>query len=214
MRVTKLGHCCLLIEEQGLRVLTDPGSYSTAQNKTDRIDIVLITHEHPDHLHIDSLKIVLKNNPQAQVFTNSAVGKHLDKESIAYRLLEDGQKISVQGVLIEAHGNEHAYIYDTVPAVQNTGFFIAEKLFYPGDSFYNPKKEVYALALPVAGPWLKLAESINYAKEINPRLCFPVHDGMIYKDNRIGPIHRLPESSLAAVGIRFIPMKDGDVQDF
>lgn len=56
MKVTKFGHCCLLIEEEGLRILTDPGSYSTRQNDVQNIDVILITHEHPDHLHIESLK--------------------------------------------------------------------------------------------------------------------------------------------------------------
>jgi len=28
MKITKLGHCCLLIETKGKRVLTDPGSYT------------------------------------------------------------------------------------------------------------------------------------------------------------------------------------------
>jgi L-ascorbate metabolism protein UlaG (beta-lactamase superfamily) len=33
IKVTKLGHCCLLIETGGLRILTDPGSYSTSQSE-------------------------------------------------------------------------------------------------------------------------------------------------------------------------------------
>lgn len=32
MKITKLGHCCLLIEIRGTRFLTDPGSYTTSQN--------------------------------------------------------------------------------------------------------------------------------------------------------------------------------------
>ena len=38
MNITKLGHCCLLIEEKGLRILTDPGAYSTGQNEIKNID--------------------------------------------------------------------------------------------------------------------------------------------------------------------------------
>ncbi|MBI2052837.1 MAG: MBL fold metallo-hydrolase, partial [Candidatus Ryanbacteria bacterium] len=29
MKITKFGHCCLLIKENGVRILTDPGTYST-----------------------------------------------------------------------------------------------------------------------------------------------------------------------------------------
>src|SRR3989344_5644853 len=50
------------IEENGVRILTDPGTYSTQQSEVKNIDFVLITHEHADHFHIDSLKALLKNN--------------------------------------------------------------------------------------------------------------------------------------------------------
>ncbi len=70
MKITKFGHCCLLIEEKGVRILTDPGTYSTQQSEVKNIDFVLITHEHADHFHVDSLKALLKNNPQAKVIPN------------------------------------------------------------------------------------------------------------------------------------------------
>ena len=91
MKVTKYGHCCLLIEEKGLRILTDPGSFTTAQNDVKSIDIILITHEHADHLHIDSLKIIIKNNPVARIITNNGVAKLLDKEKIKYQIVDDGK---------------------------------------------------------------------------------------------------------------------------
>ena len=87
MRITKLGHCCLIIEEAGVRIMTDPGMFSTAQNDVKNIDVVLITHEHQDHLHIDSLKTVLKNNPGVKVITNRGAGKLLEKEGISYEIL-------------------------------------------------------------------------------------------------------------------------------
>ena len=95
VKITKFGHCCLLIEERGLRILTDPGSYSTAQNNVNNIHVILITHEHVDHIHIPSLKNCIKNNPKVKIFTNKGVAKILDKEAIKYELIEDGQKIEV-----------------------------------------------------------------------------------------------------------------------
>jgi len=191
MKITKLGHCCLVIEEEGLRILTDPGGYSTSQNTVRGLQVILITHEHPDHLHIESLKKVLANNPLAEVFTNAAVGKILDKEGIRFNLLSHQDKKVLGGVLIEGLGDKHAEIHPDWPRVENTGYFIGERLFYPGDALYNPARPVEILALPVAGPWLKISEAIEYAKIVRPKTCFPVHDGF-YKTKLIGAVHRLP----------------------
>src|SRR4030066_1892683 len=126
MKITKFGHCCLLIEEKGLRILTDPGNYSTTQNEIKGVNIVLITHhEHKDHLHMESLKAVLKNNPSAKVMTNSSVGRVLEKEAIPFVMVEDGQCTVENDVSIEAFGKKNAVIYPTLPEIHNTGYFIA-----------------------------------------------------------------------------------------
>ena len=211
MKITKFGHCCLLIEEQALRILTDPGSYSTGQETAKNIDVILITHEHQDHLHIDSLKNVLKNNPQAKVITNKGVAILLDKEKIEYSLVEDTQSITEKNVLIEGFGQKHAVMYSTLPRVDNTGYFIANRLFYPGDALTNPNKSVEILALPVAGPWLKLSEAIDYAKEINPKVCFPVHESILKEP---GATHRIPPMILEPLGIKFQVIEEGKSAEF
>lgn len=177
MKIKKIGHCCLVIEEAGIRILTDPGIYSTGQNDVKDIDIVLITHEHGDHLHIESLKTVLANNPNAKVITNTAVGKILTKENIGFEILEHGQNKQIGNLTLEGHGEKHAEIFEEYGQVQNTGFFIGGKLFYPGDALYNPGKAVEVLAFPTAGSWANIKESINYVFELKPAKCFPVHDG-------------------------------------
>ena len=211
MKITKFGHCCLLIEENGLRILTDPGSYSTAQNDVKDIDVILITHEHADHIHIPSLKNCTNNNPNARIITNKGVAKLLDIEGIKYEIVENGQNITIEGVLIEGYGEKHADMYKTIIPVINTGYFIQNKLFYPGDAFTNPNKPVDVLALPVAGPWMKLSEAIDYALEINPKITFPVHEGILKQP---GTTHRIPGDVLPKHGIRFVILEEGKEEEF
>ncbi len=206
MKLTKLGHCTLVVEEGELRILTDPGGWTTAQNEVRNVDIILITHEHPDHLHVNSVKIVLQNNPQAKIYTNRGAGKILKDAGVPFELLENGRSMTEKGVLIEAFGEEHAYIYKTLPSVINTGYFIANKFFYPGDAFTNPGKPPEILALPVAGPWLKISEAIDYAKAVHPTKCFPVHDGML---KHFGPFHNHPKNILTPLGINFFVPEEG-----
>lgn len=199
MKITKFGHCCLLIEEKDSRIVIDPGIFSTGQDEVKNIDLILITHEHADHCNIESIKNILKNNPTVKIIGNNSVGSLLQKENISHLILEDGQKYLEKDAVIEACGNEHAVIHPDLPKVQNTGFFINNKLFYPGDSFVNPSRPVEILALPVAGPWMKISEAIDYAQMIRPRVWFPMHDGIL-KYTEVGS--RWPAFFMDKIGVK------------
>jgi L-ascorbate metabolism protein UlaG (beta-lactamase superfamily) len=197
MKIKKIGHCCLVVETNGKKIMIDPGSFTAEEHVKERdIDLILITHEHTDHMSAFSLLEVLKNNPKAVIFTNSGVGKVLDEAGIKYEILPDRTPRDFGGVEIEAHDCKHEEIYQDFGQVLNTGFFIDKRLFYPGDSFFNPGKKVEILALPVAGPWAKVKEAVTYAMEISPEICFPVHDGML---NTFGSAHQVPEMVLTSI---------------
>lgn len=206
MKVTKFGHCCLLVEEKSARILTDPGMFSSAQNELERVDAVLITHDHPDHLHMDSLKSVLAKNPTARVITNHGVGEALAREQIAFELVEHGTTADIKGVAVEGIGTLHALMHASLPQIPNTGYMVAGRMFYPGDALTLPERPVDILALPVAGPWMKLSDGIDYALAVKPRLCFPVHEGILINP---GTSHRIPPQILEPVGIKFQVLEIG-----
>lgn len=178
MKVTKYGHCCLLLETKGTRILTDPGAFSDIP-KLGNIDIVLITHEHGDHLHTDSLQTILSDNPEAVVITNSSVGAILTDLRTPYIVVEDGDNQIEKGVVVRGYGTDHAVIVDDFGQVMNTGYFVDDYLFYPGDAFTDPNRDIPALALPTAGPWAKISDVIDYVRSVKPAKAFPVHDAVL-----------------------------------
>lgn len=213
MKITKLGHCSLLIQTKGLVILTDPGNFSVAQDTVVGIDVILITHEHTDHFHLVSLQAVLKNNPSARVFTNSSVGQKLAEAGITFTLLEGRSKTEVAGVVIAAFDHRHEEIFDEIGQVQNTGYFIDDRLFYPGDAFCEPEHAVEILALPVAGPWCRIEAAIRYAFSVAPKKVFPVHDGVLIPE-RSAAFYTVPEKVLAEKGIEFVSLREGEGKDF
>ena len=88
---------------------------------------------------------------------------------------------------------------------------MVNKLYYPGDAFHEPGKAVEILGLPVAGPWLKISEAIDFAKKIKPKKAFPVHDGMM-KDPKF--MVAWPRQFLATEGIEVIDMPIGEPVEF
>ena len=139
------------------------------------------------------------------------MGRLLDAENISHRLLEHGNNEEIRGVSIEAFGDVHAELYPNLPPVVNTGYMIAGRFFYPGDAFTNPGVNVEILALPVAGPWLKLSEALEYAISLKPKISFPVHDGML---KFFLGYHTLPPQVLKAAGIDFSVLEEGKVYDW
>jgi len=214
MRIEKLGHCCLIIEVNGLRILTDPGMWTVEQHASVKnIDAILITHDHGDHVHTDSIKTILQNNPDAVIYTNSGTGEMLKEAGLPYEALEGTSKLSVKDLELEAFDCNHEPIYQGIAMPQNTGYWIGPDLFYPGDSLTHPGKQVNILALPVSGPWMVIGQGIDYAKNVKPKKCFPVHDGFL-KDEIIELFHGLPQKMLAGAGIAFTPLKAGDSAEF
>ena len=213
MKITKLNHCCLLIEHEGVTLLTDPGSYSDmdAIKSLTGIDAFIITHEHADHFHIPTLKDLLAKNPSARVITNTAVGNLLKPEDIKFEVVGDGQSAKVREVSIEGFGTAHAVIYKKLGECENTGYLIGGKLFYPGDALGEPGKPMEILALPVAGPWMKLSEALDYARRLKPQHAFGVHDAMVVQPNFAD---KMVAQILQKYGVSYTTLEHGKAQEF
>lgn len=213
MKIKKLGHCSLVVETNGKKIIVDPGYHTAEEQEKERnLDLVLITHEHSDHFSIESLKEIIKNNPDVLVITNDGVGKILKAEGIKYQVLKDKVAEEIIGVEIEAHDCRHEEIFQDFGQVLNTAFFIDKRLFVGGDSFYNPGKPVEILALPVAGSWSTIKDSIKYALEMRPNACFPVHDADL---KSFSSSHKLPEIYLTSIAnIAFKSFEENKEEEF
>ena len=213
MKITKIGHCCLLIETKGVRIMTDPGRFTEDSHILEGIDAIFITHEHADHLHTESLKEIVVKNPKIRVITNSGVGNLLTEAGVIHEVFEGTEDGEVGGVVFEAFDAKHAEIFEEFGQVQNTGCFFDGRFFYPGDAYADLGKNVEILAAPAGGPWCRTVEAVAYVKKLQPKYSFPVHDG-IEREDRVDVIHGIFSALLAEDGVDFRSMKEGDVEEF
>lgn len=214
MKITKYGHCCLLIEEKGVRILTDPGSYSTLQSEVKNIDLVLITHEHGDHVHIESMKKVILNNPGVEIVTNHSVDKLLREAGITGAIIvANNDHFNFKGLRIEGHGVIHEMIHSEWPRVENTGYKIDARIFLPGDSFEHTNIKVDVLALPVSGPWCKISDAVDYCIRLAPKKYFAIHDGGL-NEKGLGFNKRVAPVILKNHEIEFVDLEIGKETEF
>ncbi|MFJ2190274.1 MBL fold metallo-hydrolase [Kitasatospora sp. NPDC087861] len=178
MRITKFGHACVRLEHDGTTVVVDPGMF-TDPAALAGADAVLITHEHMDHFEESRLRAALEADPALRVWTNSAVASRLDGVARRVSVVGEGDAFEVGGIGVSVHGEWHAVIHPDIPLVHNIGFLFDGRLFHPGDAFTVPPHAVDTLLLPLAAPWSKASEVIDYVREACPRQAVPVHDAVL-----------------------------------
>ncbi|MDH6704119.1 L-ascorbate metabolism protein UlaG (beta-lactamase superfamily) [Kitasatospora sp. MAA19] len=178
MRITKFGHACVRLEHDGTTVVVDPGMF-TDPAALAGADAVLITHEHMDHFEESRLRAALEADPALRVWTNSAVASRLDGVAGRVTVVGEGDAFEVGGIGVSVHGEWHAVIHPDIPLVHNIGFLFDGRLFHPGDAFTVPPHAVDTLLLPLAAPWSKASEVIDYVREARPRQAVPVHDAVL-----------------------------------
>lgn len=175
MRMQKLGHSCLLIEQSDARLLLDPGAFSAGFERLTGLTAVLITHIHEDHLDVRRLRVLLESNSSTRVFCDEASATSLAELGVSCQVVHDGDVLDL-AVPVHVYGRNHAVTHPDLPNVPNVGYLISNRFFYAGDAFTVPAAPVEILAVPVGAPWMKLSEAVDYLRAIRPRVAVPVHD--------------------------------------
>ncbi|HTY71610.1 MAG TPA: MBL fold metallo-hydrolase [Actinomycetes bacterium] len=176
MKLTHLGHACLLVETDDARLLLDPGTLSGFEDVRD-LDAVLVTHQHPDHLDLPRLHALLAANPRA--------GLIVDTDTVTavvglpeHAVVGPGDRLTYGRTRVDVLGGLHAPVYADVPGCTNAAYLLDDgAFFHPGDSFTLPGRPVDVLAVAVDAPWLKLAEAVDYVRAVSPRVAVPIHEG-------------------------------------
>ncbi len=175
MKLTKLEHAALILENAGQKLIIDPGSFTTALTDTARTAAVVITHEHPDHVTAAQLDRIRDMNPEVWIFAPAGVAAALPEHP--FTVVSAGDTVEVGPFTLRFFGGSHAVIHESIPVIDNLGVLVNDELYYGGDSFTIPDDvAVGTLAVPAGAPWLKISEVIDYVLAVAPRRSFPTHE--------------------------------------
>jgi L-ascorbate metabolism protein UlaG (beta-lactamase superfamily) len=182
MKIAKYLHSCLLFEQDGGKLLFDPGTHSFVEGlvtpDTFRdVSTVVITHGHPDHLDLENLKQILALSG-ADVITNGEVAETLSKEGIDATVVEEGAHTADPFRLLAIPTPHEPILAQSTP--RHTAYLVNDRVLNCADSFGAPllaHAGVEILIMPVMAPFLTEVGAFAFAKQMRPRQVIPVHDG-------------------------------------
>ena len=208
MRFTKLGHSCVRLEKDGSVLVIDPGVWSGAAAALAGASMVMITHEHADHLDAEAVRAALQASPDTRLWANPSVTPQFAEFGDRVRETRSGDVVSAAGFEVRVYGHDHAPIHTDIPPVANSGFLVDGELFHPGDSFTVPDVPVRTLLVPISAPWLKAAEMIDYFRRVAPARGYAIHDGIL-NDNGLGVMTRMLSLAAAPSGAPVARLEPG-----
>ncbi|MFB6609456.1 MBL fold metallo-hydrolase [Agromyces sp. NPDC056379] len=211
MRLTKLEHAALAIEDSGDKLYIDPGKFTTPITESAGTVAVVITHKHDDHWTPEQLTRIIEANPGVRIFgpagvVDAAVGFPVEA-------VEAGDVVDVEPFRLRFFGGRHAVIHPSIPVIDNLGVLVNDALYYAGDSFTVPGVPVDVLAAPAGAPWMKISEAMDYVIEVAPRRAFPTHEMVLSRAGKALSNARLAWATEQGGG-DYVALEPGDTLDF
>ena len=180
--LTKFTHSCVRLDDGDHSLVIDPGIFSELSAALDGADEVLITHEHPDHVDVDRVRIAARADPRLRIWAPPKLAAALDVGDQVVAVTP-GERFEAAGFDVEVFGGQHGLLHPTVPVVQNNCYLINETVYHPGDSVIVPTKPVRLLLIPIHAPWSSTADAMDFVVSVRPPKAIQIHDALL---NRYG----------------------------
>ena len=184
LEITFIGHGTLMLAFNEKILHVDPWSQFTDYANMPKADIILITHEHHDHLDPKAIEDVRTENTTlilTQICANQIKGGII---------MKNGNEETIDGIKIEAvpaYNIEHMRSPGTPyhPKGDGNGYIITfgdKHVYIAGDTENTPElkaiKNIDVAFLPMNLPYTMTPEMVADAcKALKPKILYPYHFG-------------------------------------
>ena len=184
IEITFLGHASLILSSGGTVIQVDPFGKVADYATLPKADVILITHEHQDHLDPAAIQAIRKET--TRVIASAAAAEQV-KGATA---LENGASTTVAGIGIEAVPaynikNERSPGVPFHPKGRGNGYVVTMaglRIYIAGDTENIPEMKRLAgmdiAFLPMNLPYTMTPEmTADAARMIGPKILYPYHFG-------------------------------------
>ncbi len=184
LSITFLGHGSLYMTFKGISIHIDPFGEVIDYSQLPKADLVLVTHEHFDHL--DPAALAAIRTPDTRVIQNPAASEKNPDGT----LLGNGDRLNVKGISIEAvpayniqHKRPDGQPFH--PMGKGNGYIITfgdKGVYIAGDTENIPEmnnlKNIDIAFLPMNLPYTMTPEMVaSAARGFKPKILYPYHQG-------------------------------------
>ena len=184
LNITFIGHGTLMFTFNGKVIHVDPVGREADYSKLPKADMILLTHDHGDHLDPAALA-VLRQDKTVVILPEACAGKVKDGT-----VMKNGATRTIDGMIIEAvpaynlvHMRSEGVPYH--PRGVGNGYIITvgnKRVYVAGDTENTPEmkglKNIDVAFLPMNLPYTMTPEMVaDAAKAFNPKILYPYHFG-------------------------------------
>ena len=182
--ITFVGHGTIMMSFGGRIIHVDPVIQMADYTKMPKADLILITHEHPDHFDLNAINLI--KTAKTKIVTTETVARQISDTNI----MKYGDVRTIEGLRIEA-----VPAYNLVnmrspgnpfhPKGIGNGYIITfgnKRLYIAGDTENTPEmknlKDIDVAFLPMNLPYTMTPEMVaDAAKAFRPKILYPYHYG-------------------------------------
>lgn len=184
LEITFIGHASLMFHYDDEVIDIDPVSREADYSKMPKADMILVTHEHPDHFDPKAINEILK--PTTVLVLTKTCAKTIPGRTV----MENGDIRTIDGIRIEAvpaynivHKRPDGEPYH--PKGRGNGYILTfgdKRVYVAGDTENIPEMKTLGKIdiafLPMNLPYTMTPEMVaDAARIIKPKILYPYHYG-------------------------------------